>query len=304
MPNLIQGLPATGRAQTRLGAAARGARGACSPAAAPRVPGAQGSRPALPPADHRGCQRVQIWLALAHRLGDPRCPHRLELGRQCGPVGDRALGVSHQFAFCTHAAIGYAERQHHLPGGGGVGHARPAHPRHAHHARRRRHEVDRDRLATPRHRQGRGLAGLLDEPRQPRPRALAHVQLAEHPVRQRHQLQPQPVGPVRGALDQASVLERRQQPRRRARIDPDSPRQFVDPEAGVAARHLVEQRERARHRGHPLPGSRAHVRRWRGPPPSRAFREPRTFAIGVGRVDSNERVTVTSRPPGANRSRE
>ena len=31
---------------------------------------------------------------------------------------------------------------------------------------------------------------------QPRPRALAHVQLRQHPVGQPHELQPEPVGPA------------------------------------------------------------------------------------------------------------
>ena len=74
------------------------------------------------------------------------------------------------------------------------------------------HEVDRDRLAPAGNRQGRGLAGLLHEPRQPWSRALAHVELPEHPVGQRDELQPQPVGAARRALDEPAVLERPEQP--------------------------------------------------------------------------------------------
>src|ERR1035441_5382065 len=74
-------------------------------------------------------------------------------------------------------------------------------PGHADHAGGRWDEIDRDRVAAARHRQGRGLARLGDQPRQQRTRALAHVELRQHPVRQRDQPKAEPVRAAPGALD-------------------------------------------------------------------------------------------------------
>src|SRR5581483_4771393 len=124
----------------------------------------------------------------------------------------------------------------------------------------------------------------------------------EHAIRQRHQLQAEPVGTLGRTLDQAAGLQRAEQPGGGARIDPDAARQLADAGAPVRLGYRIEQRDRPRDRADSrlahAPLSRA--RRVRPP----WAREPRKLAIGVGRVDSSERITVTSRPPGANRSRE
>ena len=203
--------------------------------------------------DHRRGQRIEVGFALADGLGHPGVA-RASSSRASDARSVIVRSVNADQLFGNARLIGRrAEREHHLAGGGGVGDARPPESRHADHARRRRDEVDGDRLAPARNRQRRGLAGLLHQPGQPRPRPLAHVELAEHAVRQCHELEPEAVGAVGGALDETAGLERAQQPGGRARVDPDPPRELVDPETGIARGHLVEQRQRARHRGHPLP---------------------------------------------------
>ena len=90
----------------------------------------------------------------------------------------------------------------------------------------------------------------------------------------------------------ARELARSRRPRRR--------RQRLTCPATLSPPQRAEQPSSARYAS---PVAR-RPRGLRAPAPARLPRALRRFTIGAGRVDSSERITITSMPPGANRSRE
>jgi hypothetical protein len=126
------------------------------------------------------------------------------------------------------------EREHHLPGGGGVGDARPAHARDRADARPREDEVDRHRVGVTRHRERRRLARLVGQRVEVRAGGRAQVDAAERVAREPQHLGADPVaaglGPV---LDIARGHQRGQDPRHGRGVDPGHARELV--RAGVAA---------------------------------------------------------------------
>ena len=94
--------------------------------------------------------------------------------------------------------------------------------------------------------QRRRLAGPLHQLNEQRPGERLEVKPGEHPVGERHEREPEPVRGLRVvALDEAERIERREQARRRARVDADPAGDLVDAESVLTVAQLVED-ERAR----------------------------------------------------------
>ena len=120
-------------------------------------------------------------------------------------------------------------------------------------------EVDRDRHPLSRDRERRRLPGRRHQSLEQWSGERPHVQPRQHPVGERDELQPEPIGAALVSLDEPLLLERRQQARGGAGVDPDPAPQLADAEAGVAGGERIEQRERARDRTDGTGGRRLHA---------------------------------------------
>jgi hypothetical protein len=153
------------------------------------------------------------------------------------------------------------EREHHLPRGGGVRDARAPQLRDALHRARAANEVDGHCVPRSGQRERRRLAGLLDEALEHGSCEGAEIEPVERCGAELHEPDPESIPAALRLLHVPRVGERREQPRRGARVHADAACELVRPELAVGGER-GEQDGGSRDRSDParatFPSARLH----------------------------------------------